>query len=247
MAGTQLTDEDIISMLRTCNARYDRVTTRTFDNDPDFCSAASVLRRFGSWDNALEKAGIERAPSHTSKYTDEDIIAELKEAATKVDGHLTTSKLLDLDDAVPPSVVISRFGSWSEAKEAAGLEKDARKHNGHSEIYSREDFLQALRDCEEKHGKVTQRIFDDDEDFPTSGAIRKRFDSWQEAKKEAGVAESHMKYETDELLEMLRDCYERHGKCTASLFDSEYKCSPETIQRRFGSWNEGKAKAGILN
>jgi hypothetical protein len=53
-------------------------------------------------------------------------------------------------------------------------------------------------------------------------------------------------YSESDLLEMLRECQDRYGSCTAEQFASDDDfCSPETVQRRFGSWSKAKIRAGI--
>jgi len=210
------------------------------------------MRRFGGWSNGKEAAGIdEDLSSETGRpqeYSDEQILSHLRELQRR-HGKCTTSLLNQEGGLVASSVVVERFGSWSEAKQEAGLQSDARNTNSRPRQYTDEDYLELLRECKRKHGKATQRVFDDDEEFPSSGAIRKRFEAWSTAKEEAGIESvpgETRDYTREELLEQLRDCKRRHGKCTARLFASEESyASPETIQRRFGSWSSAKDLAEL--
>jgi hypothetical protein len=92
---------------------------------------------------------------------------------------------------------------------------------------------------------VTQRLFSQDDEFPSTGAVRKRFGTWNEAKQAAGVGMDTSKYNREELIEMLETCRDRHGKLTANVFaaDDDF-CAPETIQREFGSWADAKDMVG---
>lgn len=208
------------------------------------------MKRFGGWIDAKKEAGIgEDLSSRTGrdrKYTDEDILNHIRECARLNDGKVTVKLLQENKDLVSPSVAVERFGSWSEAKQKAGLEEDGRSSNHRPRKYSDEEYIEMLQKCEEKHGKVTQRVFDNDDEFPTSGAVAGRFDSWDNAKNEAGVGKSRRKFTDEELLDKLRRCKEKHGKCTASQFaaDDEFP-SPETVQRRFKTWNKAKDEAGV--
>jgi hypothetical protein len=244
----QYSDEEMLGMLRTCKRRHGECSPRVFNGDDDFCSASSVLRRFGSWSEAKEQAGIDEDLSSSGgrpqEYSDEQILSHIRECANR-HGTATTELLDQEDDLVASSVAIERFGSWSEAKTQAGLDPDARENNARPREYSDEEYLGLLRDCEEKYGQATQRTFDDAEEYPSAGAIRKRFGSWGDAKEQAGLnVGKNRKYSKEELLEMLRECQDRHGKCTAHVFaDDDDFCSPETVQRAFGSWSDAKKTA----
>lgn len=55
------------------------------------------------------------------KYTDDEIISALQDADEKVDGPLTGSEFQKMG-GVSHSSVIRRFGNWSDAKRASGIE-----------------------------------------------------------------------------------------------------------------------------
>jgi hypothetical protein len=244
----QYSDVEMLEMLRACKQRHGECSPRAFDADDDFCSASSVFRRFGSWSGAKEQAGISEDLSSNAgrkkKYSDEQILSHLRECSNR-HGTATTALLDQEEDLVNSSVAIERFGSWSEAKERAGLNPDARADNARPREYSDAEYLALLRDCEKKYGRATQRVFGDADEYPSAGAIRKRFESWADAKEQAGLnVGKDRKYSKEELLEMLQECNDRHGKCTAHVFaDDEDFCSPETVQRAFGSWSDAKKTA----
>lgn len=262
-------DKEVLDMLRRCEEKHGVITARIFDDDDEFCSASYVAKRFGSWNAAKEEAGVdEDTESVDKKYSDEEILEQLQDVADwDKDGKVTTDRLLAYNkeypekEVVAPSVVSDRFGSWSKAKDEAGLVSDEREKNGRPRLYTDEDFLEMIRMCKDHYGKVTQRMFDDNSDgleykptygdesqpFPSVAAIRKRFGSWSKAKEMAGIDDEDTEtYSDEELLEMLRECKRRNGKATANVFASEEDfCSPETIQRRFGSWCDGKKLAGV--
>jgi transposase len=237
-------------MLRECSQDYGECTTRRFNDNDDFCSASLVIDRFGSWTKAKEKAGLGEDYSTESggqtRYADEQILSHLRECRRR-HGTCTTEKLLAEDDLVSPSVAVKRFGSWSEAKKRAGIDFDGRSFNSRPRKYSDEQLLDMVQDCYDKHGKVTQRVFDEDDDFPSSGTVRKRFGAWSQAKKLAGIERETRPYSTEDLLDMLGKCAEKYERCTARNFASDDEfCSPETVQRHFGSWNKAKKEAGII-
>lgn len=252
-------EDEILDQLRTCKQRHGKCTPRLFREEDSFCSVSLVVKRFTSWAEAKERAGIEEDLSSETgrprQYSDEQILHHLRECHDR-NGKCTTETLSQEKDLVSPSVVMERFkpeddsaegGAWQLAKRKAGLESDERTSNSRPREYSDDEYLELVQECEERYGKVTRRLFDQDEDFPSSGAVSKRFDSWSTAKEHAGVSDGERsRYDDEELLEMLCACQERYEKCTAKLFASDDDfCSPETIQRRFESWNGAKRQAGI--
>lgn len=243
-------DEEILDMLNDCKERHGKCTPALFRDHDEYCSVSLILSRFGSWSEAKKLAGIDEDLSdetgRSKQYTDTQMLKHLKELERR-EGKVTTEALLDHDDLVGPTAVIERFGSWMDAKQQAGINTDGRSRNSRPQQFTDEELMEQLRRCKEKHGKCTQDIIDSDDEFASSGAFRKRYGSWSEAKEMAGLGEaSRSKYTDEELLDMLRECKDRHGKCTASaLAEDDDFCSPETITRRFGSWNRAKEQAGI--
>lgn len=251
----QYSDLDIIEMLQECKDKHGKVTPKVFNGNVDFCSASLAMRRFGSWGEAKKAAGIDEDLSgetgRNQKYTDEQLLSHLRKVDRKY-GKCTTELLLKEDGLCAPSVVVDRFGSWTEGKKKAGLKPDERTNNERPKQYSDEEYLQLLRDCHEKHGEITQQLFTDDDDYPSEGAIRKRFGSWVDAIDEAGLPRNAgggtNKYSDEDLIEQMRQCYEKHGKCTVRKFKSDEEfASPETVQRRFGSWSEAKEQSRVIS
>jgi hypothetical protein len=242
-------DEDMLEMIQDCKDKHGESSPKTFNKDDEFCSVSAVMRRFGGWSNAKEEANVEDEydgnGGRHKQYTDSQLLSHLREAKRR-NGKVTPEVLHGESDLCAPSVIIERFGSWSSAKQDAGLTEDRRTFNRRPQKYSDEDYKELLRECEEKYGKVTQRLFSQDDDFPSTGAVRKRFGSWSDAKKAAGVDMDTTKYSRSDIINMLQTCYERYGKITANVFASDDDfCSPETVQREFGSWTN--AKQYILN
>lgn len=248
-------DEDILDMLQRCAEAHEICSPRVFNEMEDTCSASLVLRRFGSWTEAKNKAGIEEPETNRGgrkqQYSDEDVLKHIRECYRRNDNKCTVELLQAEDDLVAPSVAVERFGSWLNAKKKAGIDTDERTSNHRPREYSDEDYLELLRECKEKHGKVTQKLFNEEakkrDDHPTAGAIRRRFETWNDAKERANLETNQNRTYTDEeLLEMLRECKEKHGSVSSTVFAADDAfCSPETVQRRFGSWNNAKDEAGV--
>lgn len=270
MGQMKYSQEQLLDMLRACHEEHGSCTPRLFNSMDTSCSASTINKRFG-WLNAKRMAGLEDALSNTGrnkKYTNDEILEDLQRCADRNDGRCTVSLLKDEDDLVTASVAIERFGSWTEAKIAAGVAEDGRSDNHRPREYTDEEYLELLRECKRKHGKVTQKKFNEESDadeHPTAAAVRKRFDDpnsdqggWNLAKEAANIdaeddVEATPTFSDEEIIEMLRECKDRHGKVTIGVFagDDDF-CSPETAQRRFddpdsdlGGWSRAKEIAGV--
>lgn len=237
-------------MLRQCAEQYGACTPRFFNDMDDTCVATTVMRRFGGWEEAKIEAGLDEdlkgLTGREKEYTDGDVLRHIRECAERNDGKVTFSLMQKESDLIAPSVAVDRFGSWSDAKAEAGIDVDERRDNHRPRKYKDEDYLELLRECEEKHGKVTQVVSDDDDDFPSSGAITKRFPTWNKAKKMAGINTDSGSYTDEELLKQINECKRRHGNCSTSKFaaDDDF-AAPEAVQRRFGGWEIAKNEANI--
>lgn len=131
-------------------------------------------------------------------YSRNDILNALREANEATDGETLIvtdyNEYSKSHDVPAASVIIDRFddpnadsGGWVLAKESADVGSDGRGGKGRPRIYSNEDMLNMLQACENKHGRASQKVFDSDPEFCSSGAIVKRFGEWSTAKEKAGV------------------------------------------------------------
>src|SRR5437762_8242533 len=81
------------------------------------------------------------------RYTDEQILAELKDCAERLGRSPTMREFAaDEDTTVHPQTVIEHFGSWNRAKRAAGLVP--------RRFATRQELLELLRRLEEELGRV---------------------------------------------------------------------------------------------
>jgi hypothetical protein len=90
---------------------------------------------------AAFRAGLRR------RYTDEEILAELRASAERLRRSPTMREFAaDPEATVHPQTVIEHFGTWNAAKRAAGL--TARR------FISREEMLRQLRELGDELGRV---------------------------------------------------------------------------------------------
>jgi hypothetical protein len=90
---------------------------------------------------AAFRAGLRR------RYTDEDILAELRAAAERLGRSPTMREFAgDPDAGVHPQTVIEHFGTWNAAKRAAGLYP--------RRFLTREELLEQLRALGDELGRI---------------------------------------------------------------------------------------------
>src|SRR5438552_6333226 len=124
---------------------------------------------------ATSQAGIRK------RYTDEQILAELRACAERL-GRSPTMKEFgaDAETSVHPQTVIEHFGSWNAAKRAAGLVP--------RRFATKEELLGLLRELGERLGRVpTARDIDEHKGrLPSKSLYWHTFGSLANALREAG-------------------------------------------------------------
>ena len=135
----------------------------------------SALERIDPAELAAFQAGIRK------RYTDEEILAELRSAAERL-GRSPTMREFAADPAtkVHPQTVIEHFGSWNAAKRQAGLVP--------RRFATREELLQLLRDLGDELGRVptAKDVEARRGAFPSKSLFWHTFGSLREALREAG-------------------------------------------------------------
>jgi hypothetical protein len=124
---------------------------------------------------AAFRAGLRR------RYTDEQLLAELRASATRLGRSPTMREFAaDADAAVHPQTVIEHFGTWNAAKRAAGLTP--------RRFWQREELLEQLRALGDELGRVpTARDLDERRGrMASKSLIWHTFGSLTQALREAG-------------------------------------------------------------
>ena len=146
---TNATDEDIFEEIR----RVDRIVNKTFLSGRDFdkhskIHSSTLRRRFGSWREVLVNAGLVDKYSgpteihekvrqkHWRHLTDEQILDELRRIAKLLGKEeITTSDLKQHSQIIGPKILTSRFGSWRNGLEKAGLKVSIHGHRWTNDEY----------------------------------------------------------------------------------------------------------------
>jgi len=116
-------------------------------------SYQTFKKRFGSWKDALLKAGLHTEKSiHGIEYGESSIresllIEDIKSVANKIGNNALTLEEYTNNGKYSSSAVSKRFGGWNRAKEKAGLEI-GRKYNS-----SDEEYFQNIEEVWQKLGR----------------------------------------------------------------------------------------------
>ena len=124
---------------------------------------------------AAFRAGLRR------RYTDEEILAELRAAAERLGRSPTMREFAkDPEAHVHPQTVIEHFGTWNAAKRAAGLFP--------RRFLTREELLQQLRQLGDELGRVptARDLAERRRALPSSSLYAQTFGSLANALREAG-------------------------------------------------------------
>ncbi|HSG13594.1 MAG TPA: hypothetical protein VLA22_06975 [Gaiellaceae bacterium] len=124
---------------------------------------------------AAFRAGLRR------RYTDDEILAELRAAAERLGRSPTMREFAkDPEARVHPQTVIEHFGTWNAAKRAAGLFP--------RRFLTREELLQQLRQLGDELGRVptARDLAERRRALPSSSLYAQTFGSLANALREAG-------------------------------------------------------------
>lgn len=187
---TSYTDEELLELLLELDSDVEGpASSSNMDAAGGYPSAMTYKRRFGSWNEARRRAGLDPiTPGGPREYTDEELLSKLQVVAENTEGPVT-KKVVDESDETPSSATYEhRFGSWNLAKGEAGLTGLKRGGSGRGYSYSDEELLQHLRRlARSMDGKVTQEDVAAADDCPSPTTYTRRFGSWSKAKEAAGI------------------------------------------------------------
>lgn len=208
------------------------------DNSP---SIGPIIEKFGKWTNAKEKSNI----GFTNKnYSKEECINSLINVAKKIGEAPSENEYNKHRDEDSPNSrdLINNFGNWNNTKEEAGLSG-----------FSEQECLNSLRRIAENIGESPtikqykkQRYYNE----PKSYFIRKKFETWNKAKKEADLKSfGNSDYTKSECIKAIKRVSNRLNKSPSLKEYTKYKNKSEPdiheIKYMFDRWSKAKKKSGL--
>lgn len=176
--------EDLLDDLTRVAEKVDRAPTQEDYNEHGTYSTPTYHRRFGSWMAALTAAGHDPENRRGRGYrrSRSELLTEMDRLADELDRPPTMDEM-ETVGAFSPRTYINRFGSWTDALEAAGLSMPADRGN---RPIPKEELREELAALGNKLGRPpTEDEMDALGKFSTS-TYQNRFGSWGRALRLAG-------------------------------------------------------------
>jgi hypothetical protein len=233
-------DEELLSHMVELGAELDRTPgIRDMDRAKDRPSGALYAYRFGSWNNAVAKAGLDPR----NRYNEKELIGKLQRLSKEL-GHTPRRIDINSSDYCPNIDTYERhFGSYEKTIIEAGL-VPCRPYVQKTD----EELIDDLKEVIIKLNHVPRmRELHWMKSYPNPSTYVERFGSWEDALKKAGFEISRKIISDEKLLQDLRDATKelKHTPTYWEMDALKKYSNPRTIADRFGSWGNSIKKAGL--
>lgn len=232
------TEEELLDLLKTFYKKHGRTPKKQEIKQND-----TIAKRFGSWNNALKKAGL---PILRASYPDEYLLNLLIEFYKE---HGRPPKRREIKEN---TAIRIRFGSWNDALEKAGLPVLRKR-------WTKEELIQEVDNMIEKYGRplTFEELIESPYLFSPSAFRRVVGMTYLEYIEQLGferkISFFDMKYSKmsdEELLQELKSELERINTNKSRVFDKERKKgfpSESYFRKRFNlTWIEILEKIDIV-
>ncbi len=204
-----------------------------------------IPKRFGSWNKALEIAGLNKKVHTGSK----DYYINLLKKWHEDHGRAPKKSDFMKDPALPhPQSIIRKFSlSWNEIILNLGLDPNIKIDPNK---LSNEELLKVFK---EEYDKIKPKNIDEFNNNRTRSPqveyLEKRFKiPYNKIKKMLGIEDIRIhEFSDDEVIEELKRVTQilRHTPSTTE-FINHSSMNERVVKNHFGSWNKGLTKAGLL-
>ena len=238
-------DEDILDQLREHYRETSKITYASFYENKSVCSGETVLARFGTWNKAVEKAGIKRP--HI-EYNKEKLIEMLKEKVQN--GEIRSLNGLRKVKGIPSMNYIERHWGYAEIREALGLKK---RIISYSDDYLIENYRKIKRMRKYKGKQITVEMFVKETGISNT-VMTRHFGSWRKflklLKEKGNTNEiSKVTHTNEELLKMYKEFSEKIGKgdtgATRKEVNEGFEYDVGVLEVRFGGLNNMRRLLGF--
>ncbi|WP_028778732.1 homing endonuclease associated repeat-containing protein [Shimazuella kribbensis] len=184
-SSKKYTDQDLINaLLKGKKIIEDKgyvFSINSYKKLHDFPSYGTYMVRFGSWNNALKKAGI--ATKRDRKWGDlsNDELLHILRTIAKDSSVLTMKVLKSLPDVPPVDVYIMRFNSWNKAIEKAGLESNKAAYRKYTDKDLLDSLAFAKNVIKDRLTIVKYKQMQKEFNLPSVSIYSYRFGSWSKA------------------------------------------------------------------
>ena len=234
-----ITTSELIEQLIQFADELGRTPTKPEMNKKGPYAATTYLRKFGSWNEALEQAGLQI--NIEKNISDDNLIEEIKRLADELD---RTPSRRDMDQygEFSSNSYLRSFSSWNQALREAGYKINKLEKIPRSKLLCEVNAL-----ADEIGSTPTQQQMKNHGRYGYT-AYKNEFGNWISAIKEAGlevnissrhnISEERLKDEIQSLAEDLN-----RPPIEADI-DEHGEFSGGAYYRAFGSWNDALIEAG---
>jgi hypothetical protein len=201
-------------------------------------SIGTFERRFGSWNNALERAGFDL--HNRTNIPEEELLDELTRLSDVL-GRTPTSVDMESRGRFGHATYTSAFGSWNAAIRKANLAVNVRSDIPESEL------LNELNSLRNELGRAPKRREMDQEGKFDSSTYSHRFGTWNDALRAANINPSTIvnipKSDLKDEIQRLAD--ELNRPPTRDEMDQQGTFSYSVYSHRFGTWTDAVIESGL--
>jgi hypothetical protein len=184
-SGFHISTEDLIAELKRLESTLDQAPTISKMDEFGAYSERTYRRRFGSWSNALERAGIaDQQKQDNTRITEQELIAALQALSDKLGRSPCFEDMIE-DGRYGAATYLYRFGSWNQALIVAGLQP---RPDQTDQIPDR-DLIIELRRLSGELGHLPKRKEMENMGRYSGATYYDRYGSWRESLSKAGFSE----------------------------------------------------------
>lgn len=231
--------EEAIEALRLAANGKNELTANTYFRwqlNTQYPSVAEILILFGSWQIALERAGIGTV---RVAFTKSDIIEALRAAKEELEPFTSATYREWAQQHQAPSLtdIVHQFNSWQQALSEAEILKERVQ-----EMERR--IIESLLEAQETLPVLTSQTYTKwaaGKNRPTVATIARRYGSWSNALEIIGIEQPRKRWTEEEVLHVLAEAADERDGLTIAHYQrfSEGRNTPSigVITALFGSWS----------
>ncbi len=207
------TKEELLERLIRLKDRLGRTPKKREAKNP---SEETYRHYFGSWNNALKRAGLKPNQKRLGgSIPDEEIFTKIRTLSNNI-GRPPFSKEIEEDKNLPGvSYLLKRFGSIKHLVQKAGLTPNTPFK------YSKEYMISKLKELKRKKGYVSYLLVESIKDIPSSVTYNARFGSFNNALRKAGIPVN--KTEDDPFNRRFWKAWQNHCESMAkAMYDNKW-------------------------
>lgn len=183
---------------------------------------------------------VDQSTADDPKHTEQDLLADLRRVAGEADGPLSEREYA-ARGRFGVTTFRRRFGSWNAAKRRADLR--TREPERIDEERLLDDVRRVARSVD---GRLSERTYADEGEFGVT-TLRRRFGSWNEAKRRAGLATARRESTTEAMADdIARVAGELEaGYVTPAVYAERGRYPLSALPADDAFWNDLRSRIGL--